>query len=538
MVEEYDLVIRNGLIVDGTGSPWFKDDIAIKNGKIVRVGKVKGRGEVELDARGLVVSPGFIDLHNHSDLTILAYPNAESYIMQGVTTAVVGNCGLSMAPINPDKVDLLKKYLSPFLARDFDYGWDWRTLGEFYSKIEKQGTTINLVPLVGHGTIRIAVKGFDPSEPSKEELEEMKRLLRESLEEGAFGMSTGLIYPPGSYAKTEEIIELAKVVREYGGIYTSHIRNEGKYLIESVEEAIRIGEEAGIPVEISHHKASGKPNWGKVNATLRLMERARERGVEVNCDVYPYTAGSTTITALLPTWVLEGGVGKMLDRLKDREVRKRIKEEIEEDRMKGENFLKAAGWGGVLISQCSVKEYEGKTLEEILKEKGMAHDPYEGFFDWLLEIKGDAAMVIFIMDEEDVKTVLSSPLSSVISDAWATCPAAGGKPHPRAYGTFPRVLGRYVREEKLLTLEEAIRKMTSLPAGKVRLHDRGLIREGFWADIVIFDPKTVIDRATYENPHQYPEGIKYVIVNGKVVVKDGELTGERPGKVIRRAYGQ
>ncbi len=534
MVEEFDLVIRNGLIIDGTGNPWFKNDIAIKDGKIVKIGKISDRGEIEIDARGMVVSPGFIDLHNHSDLTILAYPNAESFIMQGVTTAVVGNCGLSMAPVNPENVDLLKKYLSPFLVRGFDYGWDWRSLGEFYSKVEKRGTAINLVPLVGHGTIRIAVKGFDPSEPTKEELEEMKRLLRESLEEGAFGMSTGLIYPPGSYAKTEEIIELAKVVKEYGGIYATHIRNEGRYLIEAVEEAIRIGEEAGVSVEISHHKASGKPNWGKVNATLRLMERARKRGVEVNCDVYPYTAGSTTITALLPTWVLEGGVDKMLERLKDREVRKKIKEEIEEDKMKGENFLKAAGWSGILISQCPLKEYEGKTLEEILKEKGMLHDPYEGFFDWLLEIKGEATMVIFLMDEEDVKTVISSPLSSIVSDAWATSPAAGGKPHPRAYGTFPRVLGKYVREEKLLSLEEAIRKMTSLPAGKVRLQDRGLIRKGFWADLVIFDPNKIIDKATYQNPHQYPEGIKYVIVNGKIVVKEGKLTGERPGKVLRR----
>jgi len=534
MVEEFDLVIKNGLIIDGTGNPWFKNDIAVKDGKIVKIGSFRGRGEIEIDVKGMVVSPGFIDIHNHSDLTILAYPNAESYVMQGVTTAVVGNCGLSMAPLNPNNLELLKRYLSPFLAREYDYGWDWRTLGEFYNKVEKQGIAINLVPLVGHGTIRIAVKGFDPSEPTKEELEEMKRLLRESLEEGAFGMSTGLIYPPGSYAKTEEIIELAKVVREYGGIYTTHIRNEGKYLIEAVEEAIRIGEEAGIPVEISHHKASGKSNWGKVNAALRLMERARERGVEVNCDVYPYTAGSTTITALLPTWVLEGGVDKMLERLKDPEIRKKIKEEIEEDKIKGENFLKAAGWSGVLISQCSIKKYEGKTLEEILKEKGMAHNPYDGFFDWLLEIKGEAAMVVFVMDEADVRTVMSSSLSSIASDAWATSPTAGGKPHPRTYGTFPKVLGKYVREEGLLRLEEAIRKMTSLPATKVRLNNRGLIKEGFWADLVIFNPSKVIDKATYQDPHQYPEGIEYVIVNGQIVVEKGKLTGKKPGKVIRK----
>jgi N-acyl-D-aspartate/D-glutamate deacylase len=351
MVEIYDIVIRNGRIIDGTGNPWLVNDIAIKNGRISKVGRVREKGEVEIDAKGLVISPGFIDIHNHSDLTIMAYPYAESYILQGVTTVVVGNCGLSMAPLNPANIELLKRYLSPFLVRNFDYKWNWRTLGEFYRKVEEIGVAINLVPLVGHGTIRLAVKGFDATPPSKEETEEMKELLKKSLEEGAFGFSKGLIYPPGAYASTEEIIELAKVVRDFGGIYATHIRNEGKYLIEAVEEAIKIGEETGIPIEISHHKASGKSNWGKVSATLRLMMMARKKGVEINCDVYPYTAGSTTITALLPTWVLEGGVNKMLERLKDKEMRKKIKDEIEEDKIRGENFLKAAGWDGILISQ-------------------------------------------------------------------------------------------------------------------------------------------------------------------------------------------
>ena len=533
-MELFDLVIKNGMVVDGTGNPYFRNDIAIKDEKIVKIGKVKGQGKININAEGTVVSPGFIDLHNHSDMTILAYPNAESYIMQGVTTAVVGNCGISMAPVNSDNLELLKRYVSPFLPTTYDYKWDWKTIKEFYEKVEEQGTTINLVPLVGHGTIRLAVKGFDPGEPSNEEMEEMKNLLRQSLDEGVFGMSTGLIYPPGSYATTEEIIELAKVVKEYGAIYATHMRDEAKYLIEAVEEAIRIGEEADVPVEISHHKAAGKSNWGKVYATLRLMEKARKRGLEVNCDVYPYTAGSTTVTALLPTWALEGGIDKMLERLKDKEIREKIKTEIEEDTMTGENFLKNAGWEGVLISQCSKKEYEGKTLEEILKEKGRLSDPYEELLDWLLEVKGDAAMVVFTMDEEDVKTVISHPLSSIISDSWATTPTAGGKPHPRAYGTFPRVIRKYVREEKLLSLEEAIRKMTSLPAGKIRLQDRGLIKEGFWADIVIFNPDKIRDKATYRNPHQYPEGIKYVIVNGQIVVESGKLTGRKPGKVIKR----
>lgn len=529
-----DLVIRNGKILDGAGNPWFSGDIGVKDGKIVKIGKIEERGKHEIDAKGLFVSPGFIDIHTHADLTILAVRDAQSYVTQGITTAIASNCGLAMAPINPEKLDLLKSYVSPFLVRDFDYGWDWGSFGEFYEKVEKGGIAINIVPLAGHGTIRIFVKGFDPSTPSPEELSKMKDLLRKCIDEGAFGLSTGLIYPPGSYSETWEIVELAKVLGEKGGVYLSHIRNESKRLIEAVEEAIEIGEKAGVPVQISHHKASGKPNWGKVNATLRLMERARERGVEVNCDVYPYPAGSTTITALLPPWVLEGGIEKMLERLKDKEVRTKIVKDIEEDNFKGENFLKSAGWSGVLISQCLNKNYEGKTLEEILKEKGKLGDPYNGLFDWMLEIKGDAAMVIFLMDEDDVKTVLSHKLSMVGSDSWVTSPSVGGKPHPRAYGTFPRVLSKYVKDEKVLSLEEAIRKMTSLPASKMRIPLRGLIKEGFWADTVIFDLNKVKDKATFQDPHQYAEGIEYVVVNGEVVLDRGKLTGKRPGRVIRR----
>jgi len=362
----------------------------------------------------------------------------------------------------------------------------------------------------------------------------MKNLLRQAIRDGAWGFSTGLIYPPGTYSTTKELIELAKVLKEFPIrlIYTTHMRNEGNKLMEAVEEAIRIGEEAGVPVEISHHKASGKSNWGKVTATLREMERARNRGVEVNCDVYPYIAGSTTIMSLLPNWVMEQGVEKALEKLKNVEMRKRIKEEIEEDKFKeGENWIKACGWEGIYIASCTlVPEYEGKSLKEIL---GRYEDLYEGFFDWLASIKGNASMVIFYGEEEDMETVLRSSLSSVCSDSWVTAPRIGGKPHPRAYGTFPRVLGRYVRERKILTLEEAIRKMTSLPAGKLGLQDRGLIREGFWADIVIFDPREISDKSSYQDPHQYPVGIPYVLVNGQVVVEEGKHTGALPGKVVR-----
>ncbi len=535
MASSFDLVIKGGLVVDGTGNPWFREDIGITNGKITRLGHITEDSGKTMDATGMIVSPGFIDLHNHSDFSILAYPSAESYIMQGVTTAVVGNCGLSLVPLNPDKLALLKRYLLPFLKAGFDYGWEWRTLAEFYQKVEKQGISLNLAPLVGQGTIRLCVKGFDSTGASAEEMNQMKKLLAQSLEDGAFGMSTGLIYPPGSYSSTEELIELASVLRKYGAIYTTHMRNEGDRLIEAVEEAIEIAEANGIPIEISHHKATGESNWGKVNATLRLMEQARQRGVEVNCDVYPYTAGSTTITTLLPTWTLAGGIEKMLARLKDKQTRQSIRREVAAGPMAGLEGIRDAGWDGIFVAECpSKKEYQGKSLEDILKETDRFDDPYEGLFDLLLLIEGNATIIAFMMDEDDVRTVMSSPLSSFVSDSWVTAPDAGGKPHPRAYGTFPRVLGKYVREEKLLTLEQAIRKMTSLPATKIGLKSRGIFREGFWADVVIFDQAVIKDQATFDDPHRYPEGIEYVIVNGQVVVDHGRLTGVRPGKILRR----
>ncbi len=532
----FDVLIKNGAIVDGTGNFWLKKDVGISEGKIKKVGFIPGNGGKTIDAKGKIVSPGFIDLHTHTDMTILAYPKAECHVRQGVTTVVVGSCGHSLAPIvNSDNLRLLKNYHSPLLVSDFDYEWDWKTFKEYYQKVEDKRISLNIAPLAGQGAIRLAVKGFDSSEASKQEMDEMKRLLQQNLEEGAFGMSTGLIYPPGSYSDTEELIEISNVLKKYGALYLTHIRNEGHRLIESLEEAIKIGEENGIAVEISHHKASGKANWGKVNATLRAMEQARRRGVEVNCDVYPYTAGSTLINALLPIWALEGGIEKMLERMKNKETREAIRREIAEGTVRGENMIGGSGWNGIVMGEWpSNKQYEGKTLEEILKKKERFDEPYEGFLDWFLEIEGNATMIVFQMDEDDVRTVISSPLSMIGSDSWATTPGAGGKPHPRAYGTFPRVLGKYVREEKILTLEEAIRKMTSLPAGKLGLEDRGIIKEGFWADIVIFDAVTIKDKATYENPHQYPEGIDYVIVNGQIVVEGGKQTDVRPGKVLRR----
>jgi len=529
-----DLAIKNGYIIDGTGNPWFFGDIGIKGGKIERVGRRVGRARRTLEAKGLVVCPGFIDMHSHSDTVILANPRAPSKVMQGVTTEVTGNCGISPAPVIEGRIDELKS-LMPFLV---DEDWSWRSLGDYFDRVERKGILCNICPLVGEGTIRIGVMGFENREPTEEEMRKMKQLLREAMEEGAFGMSTGLIYPPGCFTKTEELVELAKVLQEYDGIYASHVRGEAGTLLEGVEEAIRIGREAKVKVEVSHLKACGKRNWGKVKEALKLIEQAREKGLNVTCDQYPYTASSTYLTACLPPWVHEDGVEKLLERLKNPDTRKKIKKQIKKEvNVVGwDNVIKENGWESIVISEVNTpknKELEGKSLKEVVESKG--GDPFDAFFDFLLEEKGDVFAVMFQMCEEDVQTVMTHPATMIGSDgSCLSASAPKGKPHPRSYGTYPRVLGRYVREKNILTLEEAVRKMTSFPAQKLGLKDRGLLKEDYWADIVVFDPDKIIDKATYEEPNRYPVGIEYVIVNGELVVERGELADKAPGMVLKK----
>ena len=531
----FDTVIKGGDIFDGEGNPSFKNDIGIKEGKIVKIGDIAEKGNTTIDAKGLVVSPGFIDMHNHADHTILAFPNAECYIMQGVTTSLVGNCGFSMAPINPSHLNLAKGYLSSFLRTDYNYEWDWETSKEYFEKVRNNSTAINLAYLIGQGTLRIAVKGFDMTEASKEEMEQMKTILKQELEEGAFGLSTGLFYPPGSFSNTEEIIELARILKDYNALYATHIRNESDQLCESVDEALKIGDESGVSVEISHHKALGKANWGKVEESLKMLKSARQRGINVNCDVYPYSAAFTTVSSLLPPWTLEGGVGKMLECLDNFEIRKKIKKDIIEGKMKGENWIKGIGWNNIVVGECPMdRGSEGKSLERIFRERDIFSQPFEALFDWLIKINGEANMIFFAMNERDVKKVISSPDSIFMTDSWTIAPHGGGKPHPRAYGTFPRVLSKYVREEQVLTLKEAIKKMTSLPAKKIGLIDRGILKEGCWADITIFNKDEIRDKATFENPHQEPEGIYYVLVNGKIAVEQGKITGLKSGQILKR----
>ena len=518
----FDLVVRNGKVIDGTSNPWYRANIAVVDGKIASIGMLDADAEQVIDAEGLVVAPGFIDSHSHSDLMLVAEPEARQKIMQGITTEVVGQDGLGEAPLRDDIVDDWRRYLSG-LNGDPDIEWDWRSFAEYLDKLEASGPATNVASLVGHGNLRLLAMGMEDRTPTTLELEKMKNLLAEAMKQGAFGLSTGLIYPPCVYADTYELMELCKVASAHGGLFVVHMRNESDRLLESIEEVITIGKEAGIHVHISHFKASRERNWGKVVDALGMLEKARMGGVVVTVDQYPYTAGSTFLSSLLPVWAHEGGTERMLERLRDQEARTRMVADMMEDE-RGRGW----GWGNILVTSVSTqgnKRFEGRTLQEIAESRKQS--PLDAVFDLILEEENAVSMASFSMSEEDVRTVMQSPLQMFCTDGIVL-----GKPHPRAYGSFPRVLGRYVGEG-VVSLEEAVRKMTSLPAQTFGLHDRGLLRPGMCADITIFDPDTVIDKATYRDPIQFPEGIEYVIVNGVVTVDRGEHTGACGGRILR-----
>lgn len=531
----YDLIIGGGLVIDGSGQPARAADLGLCDDRIEAIGDLaREPAGARLLAQGLTVAPGFIDMHSHSDFRLWANRQAESKIRQGVTTEVVGNCGFSPAPIAPEFKTELQSFAG-FLARGLD--WEWHSLGEYLRRFEAEGSAVNILQLVGHGAIRIAAMGFARRPPTREELVRMERLVAASMEAGAWGLSSGLIYAPGCYADTEELIALARVIREAGGLYASHIRGEGVNLLGSVREAIRIGQETGVPVEVSHIKAAGRANWGKVPEALALMDTARGEGLDVTADVYPYLASSTTLSALLPSWALEDGIDAMVARLGRLEVRARIAAEVASGLPGWENPAKNAGWDGIMIAACPGRpEVEGRRLHDLAQEAGQA--PIELAMDLLQSQRGRVAMILFQLGESDLKSALIHPHVMIGSDGSALAPygeLGAERVHPRNYGTFPRVLGKYSREEGVLSLEEAVRKMTSLPAQKLGLPDRGIIRTGAKADLVCFDPRVVSDRATYTEPHQYAAGIHHVIVNGKVVIRDGEHTGTLPGRVLRRS---
>lgn len=534
-----DLLIKNGLMVDGTGAPAVKMDIAVSNGKIVDIAPViEMDSEKTIDASGLVVCPGFIDIHSHSDATIIVNPRAESKIRQGVTTEVVGNCGMSAAPLTTKFMADLKGHLtinSDFGATE-SLGDEWHSFGEYIDYLNALPLGINMMPLVGFGTLRSAVMGHKVDVPTADEMAEMERLLAESLDAGAAGLSTGLEYVPESFAKTEELIQLCKVVARKGKLYATHMRSEAQTLFPAVEEAIRTAEESGCRLQISHLKLGGEFNWGKTKKLFDLLEDAVARGVPLSWDQYPYTAWGTGLVDYIPAWVTKSGHEELIRLLQDPVSRKKIRAEIDAEIETGDHAFNTASWENVQIAMIRSKENKhlmGRRIADIAKELGV--DPFDFVFDLLIAEKGMVKTLVFCMAEADIMTILQHPQTIISSDARAVATygeLSKGSPHPRYYGAFPRILGKYVREEKLMTLETAIKKMTSMPAKIMGLDTRGTLAPGMVADITVFNPDTIIDMASFENPHQYSRGIEKVIMAGIVVIDQGQHTGEMMGHII------
>ena len=533
------ILIKNGKIIDGAGNPWFNADILMENGKVAEIApRIRNSGaEKVIDVSGLIVTPGFIDIHTHSDQTILI-SRGENVLTQGVTTHVVGNCGFSMTPINTeiagdDIYDMFRSLLS--FGDDYHI---YNNLTEYLEDLKQKGIPINIIPLVGHSMLRIMALGLDNRAPNPNELERMKGILKESMEQGAFGMSTGLDYPPGSFAKTDEIIELCKVVNDYNGIYTTHFRGFSSGLVRATKEAVKIAR-SGIPVEISHFKPFGF--WpGDIRKACKVIEKAREEGLDVTFDVFPHASNYTFLFALVPPWIylsneridIPSAIDTLIKSKTDKELGDKILREMSTIASSFLNIKEDKDWAKVFINAPKSEEYNGKHVYQISLEKQI--DPREVITDILINQNGAVnATYLSITAEDNIVTIIH-PLSMIASDGFIIPEKSDVFPNPYCYGTFTQVLGKYVREEKLLTLEDAIRKMTSFPAQKLGLKDRGLLKEGFWADITIFDADKIIDKATYENPRLYSEGVEYVFVNGVLAYNKGIFTGSKSGIPLRR----
>ncbi|SIT73469.1 N-acyl-D-amino-acid deacylase family protein [Edaphobacillus lindanitolerans] len=528
----YDLLLKNAKIIDGTGSPWYYGDIAIKNGRIERIGKLDVTAKQIIDVMKKVVSPGFIDMHTHSDLVILDRPLIEEKIRQGITTDLLGQDGIAAAPL---PVEYLTDWQNNLAGLDGTppIEWNFTTIDEYLEQIELKGPSYNLATLAPHGNIRMEVMGLVNRPATDEEIHQMKEVLRRCLEEGAVGLSTGLIYPPCCFAEMKELEALCQVIAEYGAPLVIHQRSEGDEILESMDELIEMMKRCGAHLHFSHLKNCGKENWHKTPDVLQKIDKAREEGLEVTFDQYPYTAGSTMLSAILPPWAHDGGTEAMLERLKDAALRERIVSEMATAVKGWDSMSKWAGWDGIVITSVASslrQSYVGKTIREITIKEGRDDYPYVAL-DLILNERNAVGMIDFVMNEESVKQILSHPSGTVGSDG-----LLGGEPHPRAYGSFPRIIGKYVREERITSLEEMIRRMTSQPARIIGLQDRGIIREGLVADLVIFDPDTISDRATYEKPRQYNHGIRFVIVGGRVVIDGENAIAQGSGEVIRRVY--
>lgn len=530
---QYDVLIKGGRIVDGSGRAGYVADLAVKGDRIVAIGNLsKATAARVIDAQGLVVAPGFIDMLGQSETYVLIDPRAMSKVMQGVTTEITGE-GESIGPINERQI----KEQEDFLRR-FNLTVDWRTLDQYFKRIEKQGSGVNLGTFVGATQVREYVIGYEDRQPTASELEQMKKLVGEAMLDGALGLSSSLQYVPARFAKTAELVELAKAARQFGGIYATHQRSEGNTIDASLDEVFEIAKKAQIPVEIWHLKTAYKNNWGRMTHVLNRIKQARDQGLDITADIYPYIAGSTALSASLPPWALEGGTDKMLTRLRDSQLRQRLKKEISEPQTTWENiYYGSGGPGGVLVGSVVNRQLEplqGKRISEIAAEQ--KKDPLDAMFDLILADNGQTGAIYFMMSEDDMRAAMQAPFVSFCTDSGSRAtdgPLAGSKSHPRGWGTYPRILGRYVRDEKLLSLEAAIHKATGAPAARVGLRDRGLLREGMFADIVVFDASKVIDRATFENPNQYPAGIDYVLVNGKISVDKGQRTAALAGRALR-----
>jgi N-acyl-D-aspartate/D-glutamate deacylase len=530
----WSLLLRGGTVVDGTGAPGRPADVALEGDRIAAIGpSLRGEAARVIDVAGHVVAPGFIDAHSHSDLFYLGCPSAESKVRQGCTTEVVGMCSFSQAPVHPERRDIVRSWAGGIGAR---LDVRWQTFGEYLDVLRAARPSVNVVHFVGHGALRLATIGPESRPAGAEDLRAMERLIAEALDAGAFGFSTGLVYPPSAYGTTEELVRLARSMAPRGGLYFSHIRGESSMLLDSVAEAIRIGEEAGVGVQIAHVKASGRANWGKIDQALGLIDAARARGLDLWGDVYPYHAGSTKMDNLLPAWVHDGGTARLLERIADPGTRKRIVDEsLVEGGRWGTVSQGSIGFDEILIATCARRELEGLSLAAVGERAGQP--PAEAMLDLLLAERATVSMISFSQSPENVGRVLAHPAIMVGSDSLGLFAGEGdrpGKPHPRTYGTFPRVLGEFARDRRLFSLETAVNKMTGMPAARLGLGNRGVLREGSAADVTVFDPATVKDEASYADPHRYPTGIPYVILNGAPVVDGGRFHAAGTGRVLTR----
>ncbi|MDP2983250.1 MAG: D-aminoacylase [Candidatus Latescibacter sp.] len=528
--KEYDLLITGGVVYDGTGSPGREMDVAVKGDRIVKIARKisKDRALDVIEAAGMAVAPGFIDPHTHTDVHLLANPKGESKIHQGVTTEIGGNCGFSHFPLSDRSYEETKKNID----REFSVEVTWRDMKGFMARLEQGGTALNFGTLLGQGKLRDFAMGPNDRPPAPAELEKMKAVVREYIQAGALGLSTGLIYVPGSFAKADEITELCREAAKLGGVYATHMRSEEEGVLDAIDETLTTARDSGVNLEIAHLKANYPRNWSKIDQMLPVLEKAAREGIPLQADRYPYIASATGLDSFFPQWAREGTTADFMARLRDKSLDGKLRQALKEKE------ARAGAWDKVVISSVLLdknRSLEGKNILQASAEAKKS--PYNFMRDLLLEEENHVSMVHFGMCEENLKRFLAHPLVIVGSDGCAAAPygvLGKGKPHPRFYGTFPRVLGKYVREEKVLTLPEAVKKMTSLAALKFGLAQRGKIAEGYFADLVVFNPDMVIDKATFENPHQYPEGIPHVVVNGQRVINNGEHTGKLPGKILRK----